>query len=69
MVIIDSLKKISHTICELPPSYKEDMRVQAVYKQISNVAITIANQARRGQSRCTPPFIRFSQPILRCAAN
>ena len=53
MPIIDSLQKISDTIWELPPSYKEGMRVpariiateklvremdEAVYQQISNVA-------------------------------
>jgi tRNA-splicing ligase RtcB len=53
MAIIDNLGKISDTVWELPPSYKEDMRVpariiateklvremdEAVYQQISNVA-------------------------------
>ena len=53
MAIIDSLQKISDTVWELPPSYKEGMRVpariiateklvremdEAVYQQISNVA-------------------------------
>src|SRR3982750_4785719 len=53
MAIIDSLKKISSTVWELPASYKEGMRVSAriiateklmremdesVYQQISNVA-------------------------------
>src|SRR5260370_17344396 len=54
MAIIDSLQKISDTVWELPSSYKEGMRVpariigteklvremdEAVYQQISNVAI------------------------------
>jgi tRNA-splicing ligase RtcB (3'-phosphate/5'-hydroxy nucleic acid ligase) len=53
MAIIDNLQKISDTVWELPPSYKEGMRVpariiateklvremdEAVYQQISNVA-------------------------------
>src|SRR5436309_12780445 len=53
MAIIDSLKKISDTVWELPATYKEGMRVRAriiateklvremdetVYQQISNVA-------------------------------
>src|ERR1700745_2155925 len=53
MAIIDNLQKISDTDCELPASYKENMRVPAriiateklvremeetVYQQISNVA-------------------------------
>src|SRR5215217_6262727 len=53
MAIIDNLRKISDTVWELPPSYKEGMRVpariiateklmhemdEAVYQQISNVA-------------------------------
>src|SRR5204862_3145787 len=53
MAIIDSLKKISSTVWELPATYKEGMRVparivatekliremdEAVYQQISNVA-------------------------------
>jgi hypothetical protein len=53
MAIVDSLQKISDTVWELPPSYKEGMRVpariiateklvremdEAVYQQISNVA-------------------------------
>ena len=53
MAIIDSLQKISDTVWELPPSYKQGMRVpariiateklvremdEAVYQQISNVA-------------------------------
>src|SRR6185295_9203455 len=53
MIIIDSLRKISDTVWELPPSYKDGMRVpariiateklvremdEAVYQQISNVA-------------------------------
>src|SRR6266511_4671555 len=53
MAIIDNLQKISGTVWELPPSYKEGMRVpariiateklvremdEAVYQQISNVA-------------------------------
>jgi tRNA-splicing ligase RtcB len=53
MGIIDNLKKISDTVWELPPTYKEGMRVpariiateklvrdmdEAVYQQISNVA-------------------------------
>src|SRR5438045_8405568 len=53
MAIIDSLKKISDTVWELPATYKEGMRVparivatekliremdEAVYEQISNVA-------------------------------
>src|SRR5215467_3133514 len=53
MAIIDTLRKISDTVWELPPSYKEGMRVPAriiateklvremdeeVYQQISNVA-------------------------------
>jgi tRNA-splicing ligase RtcB len=29
MAIIDNLQKISDTVWELPPSYKEDMRVPA----------------------------------------
>src|SRR5438045_1369986 len=54
MAIIDSLKKISDTVWELPASYRENMRVPAriiateklvremeetVYQQISNVAM------------------------------
>ena len=53
MAIIDNLQKISDTVWELPPTYKEGMRVpariigteklvremdEAVYQQISNVA-------------------------------
>src|SRR6266513_3239534 len=53
MAIIDNLQKISDTVWELPPSYKQGMRVpariiateklmremdEAVYQQISNVA-------------------------------
>src|SRR5215831_9625721 len=53
MAMIDNLQKISDTVWELPPSYKEGMRVpariiateklvremdEAVYQQISNVA-------------------------------
>src|SRR5882762_11175612 len=53
MTIIDSLRKISETVWELPPTYKQGMRVparivateklvremeEAVYQQISNVA-------------------------------
>src|SRR5215813_295655 len=53
MAIIDNLQKVSETVWELPPSYKEGMRVparivateklvremdEAVYQQISNVA-------------------------------
>lgn len=53
MAIVDSVQKISDTVWELPPSYKEGMRVpariiateklvremdEAVYQQISNVA-------------------------------
>src|SRR5262245_21527530 len=53
MTIIDTLQKISDTVWELPPSYKDGMRVPAaiiateklvremdevVYQQISNVA-------------------------------
>ena len=53
MAIIDNVQKISDTVWELPPSYKQGMRVpariiateklvremdEAVYQQISNVA-------------------------------
>src|SRR5205823_13872384 len=53
MAIIDNLEKISDTVWELPPTYKDGMRVpariigteklvremdEAVYQQISNVA-------------------------------
>ena len=53
MAIFDHIQKISDTVWELPPSYKERMRVpariiateklvremdEAVYQQISNVA-------------------------------
>src|SRR5207247_11004599 len=53
MAIIDNLQKISDTVWELPPTYKDGMRVpariiateklvremdEAVYQQISNVA-------------------------------
>src|SRR5258707_13475310 len=53
MAIIDNLKKISDTVWELPPTYKDGMRVpariigtekivremdEAVYQQVSNVA-------------------------------
>src|SRR6266567_9405504 len=53
MAVIDNLQKISDTVWELPPTYKDGMRVpariiateklvremdEAVYQQISNVA-------------------------------
>ena len=62
MAIIDSLKKISDTIWELPRTYKDGMRVpariiateklvremdEAVYQQISNVATLPALRATR----------------------
>src|SRR5262249_49543562 len=66
MDIIDNLKKVSDTVWELPPSYKDGMRVparivateklvremdEAVYQQISNVA-TLPGVAR--SALCKP---------------
>src|SRR5213596_322966 len=81
MAIVDNLQKISDTVWELPPSYKQGMRVpariiateklmremgEAVYQQISNVA-TLPGIAR--YALCMPDgHSGYGVPIGRAAA-